>query len=155
MDENGNKTFEGSLVAMDSTVEADKNIESKVMAMQKELENDKTYSYLFEKIGEAAMEISVDGQSFGECGLGNLVTDLMRRAVGSNMSLSTSSSFRSSIAPGAVNYEMLKTAIPYQNFIYVYEMTGSQVMELLEVSMKKNRIGQFFPGFRCENTERW
>jgi len=137
VDENGNKSFEGKLIAMTSKIPEDKIIKSKVTKLQAELEKDPKYANLFENIGEAAMEISVDGQNTDEAGLGNLVTDLMRRSVKANMALSTSSSFRASIAPGKVNYEQLKTAIPYKNFVYVYEMTGSQIRELVNVSFEK------------------
>ena len=139
VNEDGEKSFEGKLIPMTSEIPEDKIIKLKVAELQAALEKDPKYANLFENIGESAVEISIDGQGYGEAAMGNLVTDLMRNAVKSNMALSTSSSFRASIAPGKVNYEQLKTAIPYTNYIYVYDMTGEQIKELLEVSF--NKIG--------------
>lgn len=136
-DENGNKTFKGSLKKMDSKIPEDTYFVEKVGQLQKELEADEKYAYLFEEVGTVSAEISADGLEDGEAEIGNLVVDLMREAVNSHFALSTSSSFRASIAPGTLNYEGLKNAIPYKNMLYVYDMTGAQLMDLINLSFSK------------------
>ena len=60
--------------------------------------------------------------------------DIFRDKAQSHMALSTSSSFRQPIPPGDILEEELRTALPYTNVIYVFEMTGAQVQELLDHS---------------------
>ncbi len=136
-DKKGEKSFEGSLIKMDKTIPEDPYFVEKVATLQKELEADEQYAYLFEELGTVSGEISTDGLEHGESEIGNLVTDLMRKAGHSHVALSTASSFRTSIAPGILNFEALKNAIPYKNFLYVYDMAGSQLMDLITLSFSK------------------
>ncbi|NLX34564.1 MAG: bifunctional metallophosphatase/5'-nucleotidase, partial [Thermotogaceae bacterium] len=79
----------------------------------------------------------------GESVLGNFVMDVIREASGANVALSTSSSFRASIAPGATVYEDLKNALPYVNIIYVYEVKGDTLEKLLNHSISQSGTGFF------------
>ena len=135
--EEGNKLVNGELIKMDEYIPKDPFILSKVKELQEKLEADPEYAHLFEVIGSAANEISSENGNIMDTRLGNLVADLMRKSTDSNCALSTASSFRASIPPGELNYEGLKNAIPYPNIIYTYEITGKQVMDLIEMSVSK------------------
>ncbi|HPJ90239.1 MAG TPA: 5'-nucleotidase C-terminal domain-containing protein [Thermotogota bacterium] len=136
-DNDGNKSISGELVRMDSSIPEEPYFVEKVAQLQKELESDEQYAALFENVGTVSGEISAEGLNYGESEIGNLVVDLMRDAVHANCALSTSSSFRASIAPGKLNYEGLKGAIPYTNTIYVYELSGEQLMDIINYSFTK------------------
>ena len=125
----------GGLVQMSNDRPEDPDIAQKVVQMQTQLEADPQYADRFQPIGEAAIELSTEGQFVGESLLGNLVMDIFRSAAQSHMAISTSSSFRRQIFPGTILYEDLRAAMPYTNPILVFDMTGTQVQELLNYSV--------------------
>lgn len=128
----------GEIVRMDSTLPKDPAIVQDVAQMQADLEADPDYAHLFAPIGKAAGELSTEGQFTGEALLGNLVTDIVRDAVGSHMAIFTASGFRQPIAPGVILEQDLLTAMPYKNAVFVYDMTGAQIQELLDFSVSRS-----------------
>ncbi|MGD9047959.1 MAG: bifunctional UDP-sugar hydrolase/5'-nucleotidase [Anaerolineae bacterium] len=124
----------GELVRMSSDLPEDPAIAQQVAQMQADLEADPEYAALFESIGEAGVELSTEGKESSESLLGNFVMDIFRAQAGAHMALSTASSFRQPIPPGEILEEELRTALPYTNVIYVYDLTGAQVQELLDLS---------------------
>ncbi len=124
----------GGLVRMSADLPEDPETAQRVADMQAELEADPEYAPLFEAIGSASVELSTEGKEKSESVLGNFVMDIFRSEAAAHMALSTSSSFRQPIPPGDILEEDLRTALPYTNVIYVYEMTGAQVQELLDLS---------------------
>jgi 5'-nucleotidase/UDP-sugar diphosphatase len=133
----------GELVPMSPNKPEDPAIAAQVAQMQAELEADPAYAELFKPIGEAAVELSTEGQFEGEAILGNLVMDIIREAAQANMALSTSSSFRQPIPPGPILEEDLRTSMPYTNKILLFDLTGAQVQELLDFSISR-RGDDFF-----------
>ena len=103
----------GGLVQMSNDLPEDADIAQKVVQMQPQLEADPQYADRFQPIGEAAIELSTEGQFVDESLLGNLVMDILRSAAQSHMAISTSSSFRRQISPGTILYEDLHAAMPY------------------------------------------
>jgi 5'-nucleotidase len=124
----------GELVRMSSDLPEDPDTAQKVAQMQADLEADPEYAALFESIGEASVELSTDGKESGESILGNFVMDIFRTEAAAHMALSTASSFRQPIPPGEILEEELRTALPYTNVIYNYDLNGAQVQELLDLS---------------------
>ena len=124
----------GELVRMSSVLPEDPTTAQQVAQMQADLEADPEFAALFESIGEASVELSTEGKESGESLLGNFVMDIFRAEAGAHMALSTASSFRQPIPPGEILEEELRTALPYTNVIYVYDLTGAQVQELLDLS---------------------
>jgi len=139
----GKKNISGSLIPMDSSLPEDPIIAGKVEKLKSELESDPAFTHLFEWIGEVETELSASNVNTGESVLGNFVMDVIREASGANVALSTSSSFRASIAPGATVYEDLKNALPYVNIIYVYEVKGDTLEKLLNHSISQSGTGFF------------
>jgi 5'-nucleotidase len=135
----GNKitAVTGKLVKMDESVPEDPETKVTADRMQKELESDPKYAAKFQKIGEAAVEISVDNVDKGESVLGNWVMDSLRRQVKAHAAFSTASSFRATIPPGPIRLEDYLTALPYKNVVLVHDLTGAQVQQLLEYSASK------------------
>jgi 5'-nucleotidase len=139
----GKKIISGSLVPMDSSLPEDTIIAGKVERLKSELESDPAFAHLFEWIGEVETELSASNVNTGESVLGNFVMDVIREASGANVALSTSSSFRASIAPGSTVYEDLKNALPYVNIIYVYEVKGDTLEKILNHSISQSGTGFF------------
>jgi 5'-nucleotidase/UDP-sugar diphosphatase len=111
--------------------------------MQAELEADPDYAHLFQPIGEATVELSTDGQFTGEALLGDLVTDVVRDAAGVHLAIFTASGFRQPIPPGTILEQDLLTAMPYKNAVFVYDMTGAQIQELLNFSVSRSESDFF------------
>lgn len=133
----------GELVQMSSDLPQDPEIAQQVAQMQTELEADPDYAYLFQPIGEAAVELSTEGQFTGEALLGNLVTDIVRDAAGAHLAIFTASGFRQPIPPGTILEQDLLTAMPYKNAVFVYDMTGAQIQKLLDFSVSRSESDFF------------
>lgn len=128
----------GELVKMSSDLPEDSEIAQKVAQLQAELEADPDYAHLFQPIGETAIELSTDGQFTGEALLGNWVMDVVREAAGAHLSIFVASGFRQPIPPGIIIEQDLLTAMPYKNTVFVYDMSGVQVKELLDYSVSRS-----------------
>jgi 5'-nucleotidase/UDP-sugar diphosphatase len=133
----------GELVKMSSDQPQDPEIAQQVAQMQAELEADPDYAHLFQPIGEATVELSTDGQFTGEALLGNLVTDIVRDAAEAHLAILTASGFRQPIPPGTILEQDLLTAMPYKNAVFVYDMTGAQIQELLDFSVSRSESDFF------------
>ncbi len=133
----------GALMKMHHDLPEDPDIAQRVTQMQAELDADPDYAHLFEILGEASVELSTSGQFTGEALLGNLVTDIVREAAEAHLAIFTASGFRQPIAPGLILEEDLLTAMPYQNAVFVYDMTGRQIQALLDFSVSR-RESDFF-----------
>lgn len=133
----------GELVKMSNDLPEDPEIAQRVAQMQAELEADPAYADLFQPIGEAAVELSTEGQFTGEAVLGVFVTDIVRDAAGSHLAIFTASGFRQPIPPGVILEEDLLTAMPYKNEVFIYDMTGAQIQELLDYSVSRSESDFF------------
>lgn len=133
----------GEVVKMSNDLPEDAEIARDVAQMQADLEADPDYALFFEPIGEATVELSTEGQFTGEALLGNLVTDIVRDAAGSHLAIFTASGFRQPIPPGVILEQDLLTAMPYKNAVFVYDMTGAQIQELLDFSVSRSESDFF------------
>jgi 5'-nucleotidase len=124
----------GELVRMSPDRPEAPDIAERVAGMQRELEADPKYAARFEKLGQAAVELSDANIGTGESVLGDWVQDTVRAAAGAHLAVSTASSFRAAIPPGDVTVEDYLTAVPYKNLVLVHELTGAQVEQLLDLS---------------------
>ncbi|OLC55155.1 MAG: hypothetical protein AUH85_09940 [Chloroflexi bacterium 13_1_40CM_4_68_4] len=127
----------GKLVKMDEGQAEDQDTKATVERMEKDLEADPKYAAKFQRIGEAAVELSVDNIDKGESVLGDFVMDSLRRLVKVHAAFSTASSFRATIPPGPIRLEDYLTALPYKNVVIVHDLSGAQVQQLLEYSVSK------------------
>jgi 5'-nucleotidase / UDP-sugar diphosphatase len=133
----------GKLVKMDENVPQDPAVQAQITRMQADLEADPKYAPRFVKIGSAGNELSVAGIDTGESVLGNFVMDNLRRTTKSNAAFSTASSFRASIPPGNIRMEDYLTALPYKNVLMTFDLTGTQVLDLLNYSLSKSGSANF------------
>jgi len=115
----------GTLVPVDSKMKSDKAIETRVAAMQHELEIDPQYSPLFAPVATLAKPMSV-------AGLTSFTLEAMADAANADFVFSTNSSFRQPLPDGVVTEEMLRAALPYDNEIVVCTMPGEELLRLEE-----------------------
>ena len=114
----------GDLIPVDARMPVDRVVARKVAIMQRDLEHDPQYAPLFESVGTLTTPISVDD-------LAARSVEIMREAARADVALSTASSFRQALPQGRVTVEALRSALPYDNEILVYEMRGDGVEKLL------------------------
>lgn len=114
----------GKLIRVDQSLPVDSRVAARVAKMQHELERDAKYRDLFVPFATLAKALDLDA-------LGHLTVDAMRDAVSADVALSTTSSFRQPLPPGALDLETLRAAMPYDNEIVVAEMNGETLQKLL------------------------
>lgn len=136
---------EGSLIKMDTARAQDPMLTWEVGRMQTDLETDPLFADRFVPIGDAAVELDLDGIDGGESLLGNFAMDVVRAApsVRAHAMFSTASSFRASIPPGRIRMEDYLTAIPYKNRVLSYQLTGDQLQAVLNFGVSKRGSDNF------------
>jgi 5'-nucleotidase / UDP-sugar diphosphatase len=117
----------GRLVRVDAKRRPDRPTLRKVSAMDRDLRNDPRYRDLFIPFTALDSPMSVDA-------LGRYAVDLMREVTKSDVAISTASSFRQPLPPGAIDGEILRAALPYDNEIVVAELTPEKLGRLIALS---------------------
>lgn len=124
--------FSGDPIALDSSITQDETVQARVDALAAPVDSLKS-----QVIGSAAVDL--DGERttcrFGECTMGNLITDAMRwktQGEGVQLAITNGGGIRASIAAGDVTVGDVLTVLPFGNLISTFELTGEQVVEALE-----------------------
>lgn len=85
-------------------------------------------------------DVSWDGERASvrtqETNLGNLVADVIRDAVDSDIALTNGGGIRASIHPGAIRVADIYNTLPFDNTLVVVEMLGMDIIEALEHSVR-------------------
>lgn len=84
-------------------------------------------------------DVSWDGERANvrtsETNLGNLVADVIRAAVGSDIAVTNGGGIRASIHPGEIRVADIYNVLPFDNTLVVVEMLGMDIIEALEHSV--------------------
>ncbi len=64
--------------------------------------------------------------------LAHLITDAMRTKVNGDITLQNGGGIRASILPGNITYRNILTVLPFGNTLYVIDLTGKQIMDVLK-----------------------
>ncbi|MBN1433646.1 bifunctional metallophosphatase/5'-nucleotidase [Candidatus Fermentibacterales bacterium] len=89
-----------------------------------------------EVIGEATAEIS---RGPAEHPVGRLVADAMLWRTGADVSLMNRGGIRAVIPRGPITPRIVYEALPFDEDLYVFELTGAELLEVLETGMKGRR----------------
>lgn len=84
------------------------------------------------KVGSIVAGANRRLSSGGESPLGNLVADALRMATGADMALTNAGGIRTDLPTGEIKWSDVMTALPFENRIVTYALTGAQVLQLLE-----------------------
>jgi len=122
----------GEVVTMSAGLPEDAATKKKVAALQKELESDPAFAPLFVVAGTLDRELSIEAINERNAPLGGFVMALVRDTAGTAIAMSTSSSFRAALPPGAVRETDLRDALPYDNTILRYEVDGAKLAAILD-----------------------
>lgn len=105
----------------------------------------KADSLLSQPVGKAAVALagSKSESRSQETNLGNLLTDAMRAKTGADIAFQNGGGIRAGINPGTITYRDILTVQPFGNTLVLIDMTGSQIMEVLNHSAAKVGSGAF------------
>lgn len=73
-----------------------------------------------------------------ETNLGNFITDCVREYFDLDIVFINSGSIRASISEGEISIGDIYNSMPYENEVYTLNLTGEEVMEVLEISFNSN-----------------
>ena len=81
-----------------------------------------------------------------ECTLGNLITDSMRYSMKGDIAFKSSGSIRSDLLKGDITLEKILNVIPYTSSIITKEISGQDILDCLEHSVKytPNKFANFY-----------
>jgi 5'-nucleotidase/UDP-sugar diphosphatase len=100
-----------------------------------------------EPVGRALIDISRVG--VGESPLGDMVTDAMREAAKADVAFTNLGGIRANIGMGVITPRDVFQAVPFDNKLVVFEMTGSFLKQVLEWRVKGMRQGAYVSGLRA------
>ena len=130
-------TFSGTLVEMNADIPVAQDIRVRVSAMQSALESDPQYASQFEVLGAMPSALSAPRNFTQNSSLGSFVTDRVRRETQADIVVLTSSTLRKDLPKGIIKQHHLIDALPYDNALYRYHLTGAQVRRVLEYSASR------------------
>jgi len=138
----------GKMVSIDGHLEEVKpkmGEENKVVFTIVEKYRQKVDAVLNERVGEA--EVDLDGENVRrrETNLGNLIADIMRYTSGADVAVINGGAIRKSIRKGEMSVRDVYNALPFDNYIVAFKLTGRQIKEALEhgVSTAEEKEGRF------------
>lgn len=92
-------------------------------------------------LGSLTATLTHDKMSFSS--LGEWVCDTMKNSTNSDFAVLTGGNLRSSLNEGIVTYGMIFNVMPFDNNICTVEMTGAQILHLLEQGIFNDSHGGF------------
>lgn len=94
---------------------------------------DQADELLSQPVGEALVPLVGDKSESRtqETNLGNLITDAMRAKVGADIAFQNGGGIRAGIPEGTITYRSVLTVQPFGNILTTLEMTGAQIMDVL------------------------
>lgn len=92
-------------------------------------------------VGQTVHELRHDRNEFTETLLGQWVTDAMRQAAGADIAFQNTGGLRKGIDAGTITMGNLYEVMPFDNTLVTVEMTGQQVMKILEYGIMNQKVG--------------
>ncbi|MBI2760505.1 MAG: 5'-nucleotidase C-terminal domain-containing protein [Chloroflexi bacterium] len=114
------------VIAYADAVALDPAIVEQVTAWQEEIR-----PIVARPVGVAANAITRRQNRAGESALGNLVSDAMRAAMGTDIACTNAGGLRADLPAGDVTYGLLLTIVPFGNDLVSMTLTGEQIARLL------------------------
>jgi len=103
-----------------------------------------------EPIGEAVSEIPRGG---AEHPMGRLLSDAICSVTGADVGLLNRGGIRAAIPRGPITPRTIYTSIPFEEELYTIEVTGSELLEILETGMQGRRRDMEISGFTCRRNQ--
>lgn len=92
-------------------------------------------------VGETVHELTHDRYGLSQTILGQWVTDTMRQKVQADVAFQNSGGLRTGIAAGSITMGKLYEVMPFDNTLFTVELTGRQLMKVLEYGFTHRQLG--------------
>jgi len=109
----------------------DRPADPQVAAMIREFET-RFDAKFNQAIGQTAVDLL--RQRHAESNFGDLVADAMREATGAQIAFQNGGGIRIDLYKGPVTLGQMYSALPFDNYLVLMDLTGKQILELLEQS---------------------
>ncbi len=131
------KAWSGAPILLDQTIDEDPNVLNVVMGLQSPLEE-----FANKVIGETRVDLDGAWASccFGECNLGDLITDIMLSQTASEevqIALINGGGIRSSVRAGDITVGDVLTVLPFSNTLETMKIQGVHVRAALEHAVSR------------------
>ena len=131
------ETADASVIAVDGSIlHADPTVMTNLEQSLQETEPVKR-----KVAGQTTYALEHDRNDMTETILGQWITDIMRNTAGAEVAFYNTGGIRKGIAPGVITMGNLYEVIPFDNTICTVEMTGRQIMKVLEYGLMNQKIG--------------
>jgi len=126
-----------TFIPVDASVINDTHVEDIIAPYRDEINE-----IMNEEIGTSLIVLDRSGT---ETNLGNLVADAMLASSGADIAIQNAGGIRAIIDAGHITVGEVTTALPFENFIVRIDVTGAELIEILEhgVSMYPNVHGRY------------
>ncbi|MCX5812817.1 MAG: 5'-nucleotidase C-terminal domain-containing protein [Proteobacteria bacterium] len=103
--------------------------------------SNKVGALLQEVIGETEVDLDRKNVRSAETNFGNFVADIIRQTSGAQTAIINGGSIRTSIKKGVITADDIYTALPFDNYIIAFTLTGKQIRETLEYAISSIKEG--------------
>jgi len=134
----------GTIIQADSRLEPispggkeNREVGSIVAKYQKQVD-----SFMDVTVGESLVDLDGVNVRRQETNLGNLITDIMRKAAGADAAIINGGTIRTSIKKGKIKVSDVYAVVPFDNYIVAIKLTGRQIRETLEHGVSAIEAGE-------------
>ncbi|AIF54123.1 bifunctional UDP-sugar hydrolase/5'-nucleotidase [Pelosinus sp. UFO1] len=92
-------------------------------------------------VGHTLNALPHDRNEMAQTTLGQWVTDTLRQTAGADIAFQNTGGLRTGIMSGDITMGNLYEVMPFDNTLFTVEMTGAQVMQVLEYGIGNKKIG--------------
>ncbi|WDC84837.1 5'-nucleotidase C-terminal domain-containing protein [Caloramator sp. mosi_1] len=131
VNQDGTYTVAAKNIKMDSTIEEDQDIVNIIKPY-----NDKTMEYIKTVVGKATGEFTGQNQTIEPTAIMELINKVQMEAAGTQLSIAAPLSSKAYIPQGDVTIQDIMSVYVYENFLYGIKMTGKQLKDWLEWSVR-------------------
>ncbi|MDQ7786596.1 MAG: 5'-nucleotidase C-terminal domain-containing protein [Thermodesulfovibrionales bacterium] len=118
----------------------ERGIETTVKAYRQDIDH-----VLLEKIGKAENDLDGENVRKRETNFGDFVADVIRLTAGSDVAIINGGGIRTSIKQGDIFVRNIYSALPFDNYLIAFRISGTRIRETLEhgVSAVEEEAGRF------------
>lgn len=92
-------------------------------------------------IGNTITALNHDRYAFEQTILGQWMTDVIRQSTNVDVAFQNTGGIREAIPAGVITMGSLYKVCPFDNTVYTVELTGKQIMDILDYGLMNEKVG--------------